>query len=268
MARWPTSRKRLAIKFHQNTINSKNMIESNTNNKLEEKIDQYVNGNLNEEEIDELWSEVIFDDYYYDYMKTVASLKGLANGEKKSNVHFLYRNSTMQWFAAAAIVIVAAGLILFNVYDEQQYAVQPIDSIELDYYRSAEGVTETTDVNEIIMSVISEANRGNITSAISIVENRIADIGSQEGKAELLATAGSIYYNEGMYLQAAEYFERSLDYEIENIIIQEQSYWYLGNAYFQLNRIEEARATLEKAYQLNGAYSRIAERYIQALASE
>ncbi len=244
------------------------MIESNINNELEKKIDQYVGGNLNEEEIDELWSEVIFDDYYYDYMKTVASLKGLADGEKKSNIHFLNRSSTLQWVAAAAIVIIASGLILFNVYDEQQYNVQPINSIELDYYRSAEGVTESTDVSEIIMSVISEANRGNIASAISIVENSINDISSQEGKAELLATAGSIYYNEGMYLEATEYFERSLDYEIENVIIQEQNYWYLGNAYFQLNRIEEARTTLEKAYQLNGAYSRVAERYIQALASE
>jgi tetratricopeptide (TPR) repeat protein len=244
------------------------MIESNINNELEKKIDQYVGGNLNEEEIDELWSEVIFDDYYYDYMKTVASLKGLADGEKKSNVHFLSRSSTLQWVAAAAVVIIASGLILFNVYDEQQYNVQPINSIELDYYRSAEGFTESTDVSEIIMSVISEANRGNIAAAISIVENSINDISSQEGKAELLATAGSIYYNEGMYLEATEYFERSLDYEIENVIIQEQNYWYLGNAYFQLNRIEEARSTLEKAYQLNGAYSRVAERYIQALASE
>jgi tetratricopeptide (TPR) repeat protein len=244
------------------------MIESNINNELEKKIDQYVGGNLNEEEIDELWSEVIFDDYYYDYMKTVASLKGLADGEKKSNIHFLNRSSTLQWVAAAAIIIIASGLILFNVYDEQQYNVQPINSIELDYYRSAEGVTESTDVSEIIMSVISEANRGNIATAISLVENSINDISSQEGKAELLATAGSIYYNEGMYLEATEYFERSLDYEIENVIIQEQNYWYLGNAYFQLNRIEEARTTLEKAYQLNGAYSRVAERYIQALASE
>ncbi|MDZ7755623.1 tetratricopeptide repeat protein [Rhodohalobacter sp.] len=244
------------------------MIESNINNELEKKIDRYVGGNLNEEEIDELWSEVIFDDYYYDYMKTVASLKGLADGEKKSNIHFLNRSSTLQWIAAAAIVIIASGLILFNVYDEQQYNVQPINSIELDYYRSAEGVTESTDVSEIIMSVISEANRGNIESAISIVENSLSEISSQEGKAELLATAGSIYYNEGMYLEATEYFERSLDYEIENVIIQEQNYWYLGNAYFQLNRIDEARTTLEKAYQLNGAYSRVAERYIQALASE
>jgi len=244
------------------------MIESNINNELEKKIDQYMGGNLNEEEIDELWSEVIFDDYYYDYMKTVASLKGLADGQKKSNIHFLNRSSTLQWVAAAAIVIIASGLILFNVYDEQQYNVQPINSIELDYYRSAEGVTESTDVSEIIMSVISEANRGNIESAISIVENSLSEISSQEGKAELLATAGSIYYNEGMYLEATEYFERSLDYEIENVIIQEQNYWYLGNAYFQLNRIEEARTTLEKAYQLNGAYSRVAERYIQALASE
>lgn len=244
------------------------MIESNTNKLLEEKIDQYVAGNLSEKEIDELWSEIIFDDYYYDYLKTVASLKGLAEGEKKTNIHFLNNRSPIRYFAAAAIIIIASGLLLFNIYNEQDFAVQPINSIELDYYRSAEGVTEVTDVSEIIMDVIAEANRGNIDSAISIVEDKIDDVNYAEGKAELLATAGSIYYNEGMYEEAADYFERSLDYEIENVIIQEQNYWYLGNTYFQLNRIEEARNTLEKAYQLNGAYSRIAERYIQALASE
>ncbi|WP_069130376.1 tetratricopeptide repeat protein [Rhodohalobacter halophilus] len=244
------------------------MIESNTNKILEEKIDQYVAGNLNEKEIDELWSEIIFDDYYYDYLKTVASLKGLANGENTKNVHFLNNRTPLRYFAAAAVVIIAAGLILFNVYNEQQLSVQPIGSIELDYYRSAEGVTEITDISELIMSVIAEANRGNVSNAISLVEENLEAVRPPEDKAQLLVTAGSIYYNEGMYNEAADYFERSLDYEIENVIIREQNYWYLGNTYFQLNRIEEARSTLEKAYQLNGAYSRIAERYIEALASE
>lgn len=244
------------------------MIESNTNKELEEKIDRYVAGNLTDKEIDELWSEIIFDDYYYDYLKTVASLKGLAEGEKKNNVRFLRSQSSIRYFAAAAVMIIAAGLILFNVYNDQEFAVQPINSIELDYYRSAEGVTEITDISEIIMSVIAEANRGNVENAITIVETNLDNVAAAEDKAQLLATAGSIYYNEGMYNEAADYFERSLDYEIENVIIQEQNYWYLGNTYFQLNRIDEARSTLEKAYQLNGAYSRVAERYIEALASE
>jgi len=244
------------------------MIESNTNKELEEKIDRYVSGNLSEKEIDELWSEIIFDDYYYDYLKTVASLKGLANGEKRKKIHLLKSQSPLRYFAAAAVVIIAAGLILFNVYTEQQFPVEPIGSIELDYYRSAEGVTEITDISELIMDVISEANRGNVSNAISLIEDNLEAVSAPEDKAQLLATAGSIYYNEGMYNEAADYFERSLDYEIENVILQEQNYWYLGNTYFQLNRIEEARTTLEKAYELNGAYSRIAERYIEALASE
>lgn len=244
------------------------MIESNTRKALEEKIDRYVNGNLERDEIDDLWSELIFDDYYYDYLKTVASLKGLSEGRNQGKISFLTQKPAAQWLAAAAVIIISAGLILFNVYNEQQFAVQPVDSIELDYYRSAEGVTETTDLSELVMMVISEANRGNIDAAVGIVDERINEVDTPDGKAELLATAGSIYYNEGRYDEAAGYFERALDLDVDNVIIREQSYWYLGNTYFQLNRIEEAKAALENAYQLNGAYSRVAQRYIQALASE
>lgn len=244
------------------------MIESNTRKELEDKIDRYVNGDLDREEVDELWAELILDDYYYDYMKTVASLKGLSEGRRKSNIRYLKQQPAVQWVAAAAVIIISAGLILFNIYNDQQAAIQPIGSIELDYYRSAEGVTETTDISDLVMMVISEANRGNIDSAVSIVDSRLVELESPDEQAELLTTAGSIYYNEGRYSEAADYFEKALELDTENVIIREQSYWYLGNTYFQLNRIEEARAALENAYQLNGAYSRVAERYIKALASE
>ena len=45
------------------------MIESNINRDLENKIDLYVNGKLTADEINDLWVELIQDEYYLDYTK-------------------------------------------------------------------------------------------------------------------------------------------------------------------------------------------------------
>ena len=59
------------------------MIESFSQNKLEEKIDRYVNGQLSQEEVDELWAELIQDGYHLDYLKTVANLKEVVKKKKE-----------------------------------------------------------------------------------------------------------------------------------------------------------------------------------------
>lgn len=45
------------------------------NKELEERINQYVNGNLTETEIDRLWSDLIQDGHYLEYLKTIANLQ-------------------------------------------------------------------------------------------------------------------------------------------------------------------------------------------------
>ncbi|MEX0648901.1 MAG: hypothetical protein WEA56_11155 [Balneolaceae bacterium] len=42
---------------------------------IEERIVRYVNGNLSEMEIDKLWSDLIRDGHYLDYLKTIANLQ-------------------------------------------------------------------------------------------------------------------------------------------------------------------------------------------------
>ncbi len=238
------------------------MIESNTNTELEHKIDQYVEGKLNGEEVEELWSEVILDDYYYDYMKTVANLKGLANGQKAGrSIPQIGRH----WYAAAAVLLIAVSLVLFNIQQDREFVLQPISSIELDYYRSADGMAAENDLSLIVMEIIAAANEGQVDQAIAIVERNLENLESDNHKAELSGTAGSVLYNAGRYQEAEGYFERAIALQPDDVLLAEQNYWYLGNTYFQLNKIEEARAALEKAYELNGAYSRIAQRYLQAL---
>lgn len=242
------------------------MIESNIRNEIEEQIEKYLDGELSANEIDGLWTELIQDDYYYDYLKTAASLKGLSEKKRNKN-NILNMGGVKQTYLAAAVVIIAATLVLFNIgQDVGVNSVSPVSSIELDYYRSAEGMVLENEFNELLISAISAANRGEVNSAISIIEDRLEQVSDPATRQELLVTAGSIFYNSGNYSQAVVKFEEGIAYQSDDVLLVERNYWYLGNTYFQLNRIEEAKSALESAYNMNGAYSRIAESYLKALS--
>jgi tetratricopeptide (TPR) repeat protein len=242
------------------------MVESRENRELEYKIDLYIDGKLSNNEIDELWVELIQDEYYMDYLKTAASLKALVREteQKKPRVHKMVTQRT--WFAVAAVLLIAVTLSVFTISNDQGTAISPISSIELDYYRSAEGVVEETVNSDRIILAISAANRGETESALTMLDNLLEASQDVDETHKLLVTAGSILYNSGMYELAAERFEAGLELDSNDMLLLERNYWYLGNTYFQLNRIVEAKAALEKAYELNGAYSRIAASYIKALS--
>lgn len=242
------------------------MIESNTRNDIEEKIEMYLDGELSPSDIDDLWLELIQDDYYYDYLKTAASLKGLSE-KHRSRSNLFKLTKVKQVYMAAAVMLIAVTIVIFNINQEPGLSeISPISSIELDYYRSAEGMVIENEVNELLISAISAANRGEIDNALAIINNRLQDATDPNMRQELLVTAGSILYNSGNYIAALEQFQQGIELGSNDMLLMERNYWYLGNTYFQLNQISEARDALEKAYELNGAYSRIAESYLKALS--
>lgn len=244
------------------------MIESNINNDLEEKIDDYLAGKLSPEETDELWVELIQDDYYLDYMKSAASLKKLVENEENELSNVFQFTPAQKWISAAAAVLLLVGsVIVFNLTVQSPETLQPISAIELDYYRSAEGAATEATASEMLQQIIIAANQGNVEAAIAIIDEEIANAGTANKGSELMITAGSILYNNGYYQEAINRFEQSIANEPDDMLLKERAWWYLGNAYFQLNRIEEAKYALENAYQLNGAYSRVAQSYLKALSA-
>ncbi|MFU8811727.1 MAG: tetratricopeptide repeat protein [Balneolaceae bacterium] len=219
------------------------------------------------EEVDELWVELIQDDYYLDYLKSVANLKQIAEEKEKTNI--LTLSPAAKWVsAAAAIVVIAASLVFVNLQIQSQEMLQPLSSIELDYYRSAEGNAAEGTGFESVRQAILFANQGDPDEAILMIDRRVADESvSDIERSELMLTAGSILYNNGQFEQAISRFERALQYGNESILFQERVYWYLGNAHFQMNNIPQAVAALQVTFDFNGAYSRIAQSYLKALTS-
>ncbi|MEX1062115.1 MAG: tetratricopeptide repeat protein [Balneolaceae bacterium] len=245
------------------------MKRNNINPEIERKIDFYVNGKLDDQEVEELWVELIQNDDAFDYLKTVASLRDIAEREQKHINGGTGRKTVRnrwQMAAVAALVLIAGVFGLLRTGGEADL-VEPIDSIELDYYRSTETVPDTSDEEQVIREAIILANRGDYRQALNLIESELEKTGEANSRALLFINAGSILYNTSMYEEAAVRFENVVNIDGSDPLVQERAYWYLGNTYFQLNQLDDARGAFQKAYELNGAYSRVAQSYLKALAA-
>lgn len=243
------------------------MIESNRNKDLEKRIEAYVDGNLTSNEVDELWAELLDNEYYYDYMKSVAGLKKISEErEEESNLQKAESQKKIWLSAAAAILFMIGAATIFNISTETAEVIKPVSSIELDYYRSADGMASDNMESDVVRRAISTANTGDVAEALSLINEELEKSNSEYEQAELLITSGSILYNSGRFDDAIERFETALTIEYDDMMLRERNYWYLGNAYFQINKLEEAKFALEQAFELNGAYSRVAQSYLRALS--
>lgn len=245
------------------------MIESNRNKDLEKRIEAYVDGKLSAAEVDELWAELINNEYYYDYMKSVASLKKISEErERESGLQKVESQKKVWLSAAAAILLMIGAATIFNLSTQSAEMVSPISSIELDYYRSADGTAaENIEAeSDVVRRAISTANTGDVAEALSLINEELDKTNSEYEQAELMITSGSILYNSGRFDDAIERFEEALKIDYNDVMLRERNYWYLGNAYFQVNKLDEAKVALEEALELNGAYSRVAQSYLRALS--
>lgn len=242
------------------------MIQNKHNKDLERKIDLYINGKLNDEQIDELWAELIQDGYYLDYAKSFASLKSIIE-EKRTKVDKSESNNfikVIRYGTAVAIFMVVGVLGILNYNTENSVAVAPIPEIGLDIVRSETGVS--VDVtNDILKNAIRLAANGETNDAINLLEDEIDNLESPELIAEFSLTLGSIYYNLGEYTQAVNHFTTATKQSDIPVNVLEKGYWFLANSYFQLDELEKAEIAFETTLSMDGQFSRVAQSYVKAL---
>jgi tetratricopeptide (TPR) repeat protein len=242
------------------------MIESFNKKELEEKIDRYVNGQLSAQEVDELWAELIQDGYHLDYLKSVANLKAVI--ERKREKQKSTTKERYWYYAAAAVIAFLIAVVgVMNISTQQQSSVEPVSSIELDYYRSGDGTIASSSDKEVIRNAIELANTGRENEAISLLASELENASEPGWIAELSLNLGSLHYNNGNYNKAIEHYERVVAHKDNvDVLMLEKAYWYIGNAHFHLDQLVDARMNIEKAYELNGAYRRVAQSYLNALS--
>lgn len=242
------------------------MIESFNKRELEEKIDQYINGQLSAQEVDDLWVELIQDDYHLDYLKSAANLKAVVERKREEK---RAKQKRKYWYYAAAAVIALLVVVLgvMNISLQSDVSVEPVAQVELEYYRSGDGAIDSSDESEVIRSAITLANTGRVNEAISLLSSELESASDPNWIAKLSLNLGSLYYNEANYDEAISYFQNVVQHEeYVDVLMVEKAYWYIGNAYFHMDRLAEAQTNIEQAYELNGAYRRVAKSYLNALS--
>ncbi|MEO1006497.1 MAG: hypothetical protein AAFW67_11750 [Cyanobacteria bacterium J06638_38] len=242
------------------------MIENKVNKELESKIELYLNGKLNEHEVDELWGELIQDDYYIDYLKTVANLKEVILEKKRTSTTTIFSLRKYAGYAATAAAVLLMGIIgVFNYQSNTGVNQSPIAEIELNIIRGADDAP-AAEQNETIKKAIQMATDGEVMKAVELLQSAINEAREPQLIADLALTQGSIQYNYGDYEASVNAFKLVTSQSGIETLTSERGYWFLGNAYFQLDQLELAQEAFQNAYDLNGAYSRVAKSYVEALA--
>ncbi len=232
-------------------------------------IEKFINGELSQSEIDELWVEFLKNPEYYKLFETELHLKGLIKKGVKPNfiddvgevnepaTHYLYKYKT--WVAAAAAaLLITVGLQFFSMSEEaamQQWSIASIDKTEMlgaDIYRSDEDEAATLDI--AINEALALAYSDETVLAIERFRELLTLSPNEKQRARIEMNLGILLYNVTAYESAAVHFESVIQFDEADINLQEKAYWFLGNTYLNLGLLNEAREAVFEAYTMSGRF--------------
>ena len=244
------------------------MNKGKENNKIEQLVQDYLRGKLDPQQTDELWALLLENPEHLDYMKTLLAIHNMAdeaalNPEQRFGTAV---NTSWRAYLTAAAVLLILGLVgmLYFVSPQETDQPVPLATIELDNVRSAAGLTGS---ETLLQAAITHSVRGELSQALLILDEIIAKETNRDIRNQAQILAGVIYYNTGEYETAIERFNRVSSAQNVSPLILEQAYWYQANALMHLGRNDEATELLGKVIELDGAFSRVADRFLKNMIS-
>ncbi len=252
---------------------------------IEQRIDAYIKGRLNQEEVEHLWVELLKKPHYIDLLETELGVKTIieekAKAEERSKsahkdavpVAFLTQN--WKWVAAAAAVaLLILSINLFRVDNSQtlqQMALSDIniaESLESPPVMRSEKTVSLTPADSLLNLGFKAALSGQVERALEFY-NEVIERGEEDtATAQAYINIGIIRYNADNFDEAADAFRNALDKVDDHPGLQEKAQWYLGNAYIHMDRLEEAREAIYSAYAADGIYRKPAFRLLRKLDYE
>jgi tetratricopeptide (TPR) repeat protein len=228
---------------------------------IQEQIHRLVDGKLSQTQSDELWTIMLPNPAYIDYMQTAIAFRSLGkdvqNGIITESVSNISKIRSLLVAAAVLLIIGLLGLLTFIAPTEPDL-MSPLTMIELNNVRSSE---TSTGSSHLLQTAISHLVNNETIKAREILETIRTNPQMSSDWNEAILLSGIIYYNERNFEQALAEF--NLLSSNEDILMREESLWYSANAHLHLQRTEEAMEILQKVIALDGAYSRAAQRLLQ-----
>lgn len=235
---------------------------------ISQKITRFLNGDLNNEEIDQLWEEFLKNPELFSQFETEVNLHDMFRKEqaatspdKKSEPGAIKKLQSYKiWlYSAAAAVLISVGLQLFSVQQGellQRSALASIDVTEMmgaDIFRGDEEVSNDLDIS--INVALAKALDEEFDEAISILENLLEEELSPQQFGRVSLNLGILSYNKADYQRSIYHFQQVLDTESLPEFFDEKAWWFLGNAYVNLNETENAREAVFNAYTMDGRFA-------------
>jgi len=248
---------------------------------IKERIHDFVEGNLSDNEMDKLWAELIGRPDDLEYLQTLLTLQKMesdgkldhlheekpnvipiSTGKEKTTFGSLYER--FKPYLVAASILIIGFAILFNVMtnDEQIQSSEPIAMIEYEIERSADNQTM---LDNYLQEAVSLATTGNLEAAYAQIEEASSLELTTEQNIDLKMVKGAIQYNSQNYTDALETFK--LIHETEGIGLMnfEKATWYLANTQLQLGMTEQAIESMEEVIEIDGSFSRVAKNKLESI---
>jgi tetratricopeptide (TPR) repeat protein len=230
----------------------------------QEKIDRYVRGKLDPDEIDSLWVEIAKDPELMEQVKTEYALHELMAG--KQNKAKVYRLSDRIWYGAAAAAVLLVVMLQFLGSGEPNY---PFNTIELNQ-NQIEGsqVYRNDDEARLADSLLILSAQAIMDFDFAPAEMYIMDIRPEMDSliyAKAQFNRGLIYFIKRDFETASQAFNESLEYAIDDKLVMEKNYWFLANISIRKDKIDVARDYANQTIRLDGLYSNDAQLMLQYL---
>jgi len=243
-------------------------------------ITRYIDGDLSESEIENLWQKFVENPKYYKWFETELHLRDLAKDARSNNINSIsslnenksdswWKNSKNWIFAVAAVILISFGMQFYTPQEAASLHPSSISKIEIDEM-SGTDILRSDDSDPSIIDVemsraLTLAYEGEADEAASKFKSLLIQELDPVQEAKIVMNLGILYYNSGNFEEARSYFETASQSDEMNKFFNEKAWWFLGNAYLNLEMIEEAREAAYQVYEADGRFENSAELLIQEL---
>lgn len=245
---------------------------------LERRIDLYVNGRLNQEQIDALWVDMIQNPNSYEYLKTTVALREVfkksstpinATASNRKDTKKTKSRPTNNWkqYAAAAAIVVSAGvtgtyIVNSNSTQREISELKPFDKLELVVYRSSSSSQTLSDLKLELQKAIDFALLGNTSEALISLNSILEGTDDKLIKAEAYLNIGILEYNSNDFSSATMSLQNAASLSSDDLLLYERVIWNLAHAQMAFGDKAGAKNTIREVISLNGAHSRAAQSYL------